>query len=103
MEEDIKTNKDDVDNFYEIATEIQSERIKKRKDEQNSTEHKIKNTYAIFELYCRAFEKDINLETFKTYRKENKINFWIAKKITETYFALKFQFDYKKNKWIEVV
>ena len=46
MEEDIKTNKDDVDNFYEIATEIQSERIKKRKDEQNSTEHKIKNTYA---------------------------------------------------------
>lgn len=90
-------------NFYNLANEIHKENVKIQKEKQNSIDYKIMNVYAIFELYCRAFEKKINLETFKTYRKENKINFWIAKKITEKYFGLKFQFDYKKNKWLEVV
>lgn len=90
-------------NFYNLASELQNERIEKRNETLNSIDYKIMNVYAIFELYCRAFEKKINLETFKTYRKENKINFWIAKKISEKYFGLKFQFDYKKNKWLEVV
>lgn len=90
-------------NFYNLANEIHKENVKIQKEKQNSIDYKIMNVYSVFELYCRAFEKEIKLETFKTYRKKNKINFWIAKKITEKYFGLKFQFDYKKNKWLEVV
>ena len=88
----------DYENFYDLAKKIREERLKK--EDYESIENISKNEFAKFCFWGRAFGYSPNLESFKKYLKENKLNFWIIKEITEDYFNIQYDFDYKKTKWV---
>lgn len=87
----------------EIIQEMSKDREQKEFNKLNSLEHIARVKYALYFAWCKAFNKnEKEIETFKEYLKSENINlnFWVKKKISEMYFDCKYEFDYKKNKYV---
>lgn len=55
--------------------------------------------YSLYRCWCRSKNYKFNDNSFKIYAREKNMNFWIKKKIAETYLGHKFEYNHELNKW----
>lgn len=75
---------------------------KQEYEKQFSFENRVKQEYAKFCCWCRAFKNaEFTEKNFKEYQKQEKTNFdfWMKKRIAELFFGYKFEFNYDTYKW----
>lgn len=87
---------------YEITEQNYKKWKQREYEKQFSVENRIKQEYARFCIWCRAYKNaEFTEENFKEYQKQEniKLDFWIKKAIAEIYFNYEFEFDYNTQKW----
>ena len=93
-----------MSDFYELALEVQRERLKRENEELNKKKRTGSNIYANFCAWCNAFKDEKSKTDVKVFNefiaKENvEIDFYQKKCIAEKYFGYKYEYDYNDKKW----
>lgn len=89
-------------NCETLLKQIQKENHKQRICDQQSFHNKVKQEYARFCIWCRAFRNaEFTEKNFKDYQKEEqiKLDFWTKKTIAEMFFDYEYTFNNETNKW----
>ena len=88
--------------FDTIAMLVHKDRVRDESIVMHSLEKTIETEFAMFSVWCRAMEKEINEKSFKQYLKEEKLNlqFYVKMGIYEKFFGYTFTYDYDKERWI---
>lgn len=82
---------------YKILEECHNDRIKEQERLKNDINYQAKLEYSLFCVWCNAYKnKQYTEQNFRQYLKtEKELSFWIKKKIAETYFGYKYNYNYK--------
>lgn len=86
--------------FYNLAKEIHTERLAKQRKQRQTIEYKARTEYALFSVWCRANELEPNAKNFRRYCREEKVDFYAAKAVAETYLGYEYFYDMNALKWV---
>lgn len=91
-----------MEEAYKLLEKINKERLIDSRFIKKTINYQASIVYANYWAWCRANIIDTNnYKNFKTFIKQTMpdLNFWIKKKVLETYFYINFEFNYKEKKW----
>ena len=88
--------------FFKEAKLAHNDRICEQVKNETSLAAQAKREYSLFCVWCRMMNENPTEVMFKFYLKNEKVklNFWVQKKLLETYFGYEYKFDYLTNKWL---
>ncbi len=91
-----------MEETYKLLEKINKERLRDSRFLKKTINYQASMVYANYWAWCRANIIDANnYKNFKTFIEQTMpdLNFWIKKKVLETYFYINFEFNYKEKKW----